>query len=64
MTITDPAHVHAAAALRHAYQHLHHHPRTQLDAASLVRDLADYDKTFGINAHDMIADNMMEMAPR
>ena len=55
MTITDPAHVHAAAALRHAYQH----PVTRPETQSLIRDLADYDKAFGINANDMI-----EMAPR
>ena len=55
MTITDPAHVHAAAALRHAYQH----PVTRPETHSLIRDLADYDKAFGINANDMI-----EVAPR
>ena len=55
MTITDPAHVQAAAALRHAYQH----PVTRPETHGLIRDLADYDKAFGINANDM-----MNMAPR
>lgn len=45
MTVTDPAHVRIAAALRHAYQH----PTTRAEVTGLVRDLADYDKAFGIN---------------
>ncbi|OLT40366.1 transposase [Serinicoccus sp. CNJ-927] len=49
MTVTDPAHVTAAAALRHAYQH----PRTRPEAEELVRDLADYDKAFGIDAGEL-----------
>jgi hypothetical protein len=49
MTVTDPAHVTAAAALRHAYQH----PTTRPDVAELVRDLADYDKAFGIDAEQL-----------
>jgi hypothetical protein len=49
MTITDPAHVSAGAALRHAYQH----PITRPEGQSLVRDLADYDRAFGIDAHQM-----------
>jgi hypothetical protein len=49
MTVTDPAHVSAAAALRHAYQH----PITRPGAAGLVRDLADYHKAFGIDAQQM-----------
>jgi Mu transposase, C-terminal domain/Helix-turn-helix domain of resolvase len=49
MTVTDPAHVSAAAALRHAYQH----PSTRPEVAGLVRDLADYDKAFGIEAKQM-----------
>jgi len=49
MTVTDPAHVSAAAALRHAYQH----PSTRPEVAGLVRDLADYDKAFGIEAEQM-----------
>ena len=49
MTITDPAHVTAAAGLRHAYQH----PRSRPEADDLVRDLADYDKAFGIDAGEL-----------
>ncbi len=49
MTVTDPAHVTAAAALRHAYQH----PTSRAGAQDLVRDLADYDKVFGIDAEQM-----------
>lgn len=49
MTVTDPAHVLAAAALRHAYQH----PDTRPEAAGLVRDLADYDKAFGIDPEEL-----------
>jgi len=49
MTVTDPAHVTAAAALRHAYQH----PTIRPDVQDLVRDLADYDKAFGIDADQM-----------
>ena len=48
-TVTDPAHVKAAAVLRHAYQH----PITRPEARDLVRDLADYDKAFGIDAEQM-----------
>ena len=44
----------AAAALRHAYQH----PITRPGAAGLVRDLADYDKAFGIDAQQMTAQQM------
>lgn len=49
MTVTDPAHVTAAAVLRHAYQH----PTTRSEVAGLVRDLADYDKAFGIDAEEL-----------
>jgi transposase len=49
MTVTDPAHVSAAAALRQAYQH----PITRPEVPDLVRDLADYDKVFGIDAEQM-----------
>jgi hypothetical protein len=48
-TVTDPAHVKAAAALRHAYQH----PITRPEVQDMVRDLADYDKAFGIDAEQM-----------
>jgi len=42
-TVTDSAHVVVAARLRHAFQQ----PRTGEDA--LVRDLADYDRAFGLS---------------
>jgi transposase len=45
MTITDPAHVVAAKALREQFQR----PRVIADPdAGLVRDLADYDRAFGL----------------
>jgi hypothetical protein len=44
MTITDPAHQHTAAALRAAFQA----PRTPHRAEDLHRDLADYDRAFGL----------------
>jgi len=54
MTVSDPAHVSAAADLRHAYQHL----VTRPEVAGLVRDLADYDKAFGIDTQQMTAQQM------
>ena len=44
MTITDPAHVRTAAVLRAAFQA----PRTPHRAEDLSRDLADYDRAFGV----------------
>lgn len=45
-TITDPTHVTQAARLRHAYQHPDRpHPDSD---EGMVRDLADYDKAFGL----------------
>ena len=45
MTITDPAHVAAAKVLREQFQR----PRPAADPdAGLVRDLADYDRAFGL----------------
>ncbi len=44
-TITDPAHVGAAAALRQGFQQ---RPVPQTLADPLVRDLAEYDRAFGI----------------
>ena len=44
LTITDTAHVTAAARLRQEFQQ----PRTQAAGDGLVRDLADYDKAFGL----------------
>jgi hypothetical protein len=46
MTITDPAHVETAARLRRQFQQ----PRVRTgDGDDLVRDLADYDRAFGIS---------------
>jgi hypothetical protein len=45
MTVTDPAHVATAATLRHHYQHPT--PATP-DGDAMVRDLADYDRAFGL----------------
>jgi hypothetical protein len=51
MTITDPAHVIAAKVLREQFQR----PRPTADPLdALVRDLADYDRAFGLT--DTIAD--------
>jgi hypothetical protein len=44
-TITDPAHVSAAAALRQVFQQ---RPAPQPLTDPLVRDLAEYDRAFGI----------------
>ena len=45
MTITDPAHVAAAKVLREQFQR----PRPPVDPdAGLLRDLADYDRAFGL----------------
>jgi transposase len=45
MTITDPAHVQAAARLRHQFQQ----PRAVASGGEdLARDLADYDRAFGL----------------
>ena len=43
MTVTDPAHVAAAALLREQ----HRQPRTVV-GDEMVRDLADYDRAFGL----------------
>lgn len=45
MTITDPAHVAAAAVLREQFQRAR--PAVDPDAG-LMRDLADYDRAFGL----------------
>jgi hypothetical protein len=48
--ITDPAHQDAAAALRREFQR----PRTVVIAGDeLARDLADYDRAFGITSGDL-----------
>jgi hypothetical protein len=44
-TITDPAHVTGAARLRHAFQQ----PRPRGEAEGMMRDLADYDRAFGLD---------------
>lgn len=49
MSVTDPAHVSAAAVLRHAYQQ----PRSRPEGEALVRDLADYDRAFGIDPGEL-----------
>ena len=50
MTITDPAHVAAAKVLREQFQL----PRPTSDPdAGLVRDLADYDRAFGLIDGDL-----------
>ena len=47
-TLTDPAHVQTAASLRKQFQQ----PRAAAgDSADLVRDLADYDRAFGLACH-------------
>ena len=51
MTVTDPAHVATAAALRHAYQHPAPPAAAQEDG--LVRDLRDYDRAFGLNVEEV-----------
>jgi hypothetical protein len=48
-TITDPAHVEAAAWLRKQFQR----PRAVAAAGEdLVRDLSDYDRAFGLDERD------------
>lgn len=47
MTVTDPAHVAAAGDLRRAYQHRDHAVPDEHEG--LVRDLADYDRAFGLD---------------
>jgi hypothetical protein len=44
MTITDPAHLAAAKVLREQFQQ----PRPVEPEDTLVRDLADYDRAFGL----------------
>ena len=52
MTVTDPAHVATAAALRHAYQHPAADPPASLEDG-LVRDLGEYDRAFGLDAQEV-----------
>ncbi len=51
-TLTDPAHVHAAARLRRQFQH----PRAAAAGDDLTRDLADYDRAFGLACDNDISD--------
>ncbi len=44
MTITDPAHLERSALLRKQFQQ----PRAAAAGDDLVRDLADYDRAFGL----------------
>lgn len=46
-TVTDPAHVRIAAVLRHQFQQPRPVPD---DGGDLVRDLADYDRAFGLSS--------------
>ncbi|MFZ0530942.1 MAG: IS21 family transposase [Propionicimonas sp.] len=50
LTITDTAHVTTARRLRQEFQH----PRTQAATDGLVRDLADYDKAFGLTGEGIL----------
>jgi hypothetical protein len=49
LTVTDPAHVSAAITQRQQFQQ----PRIRPEVQGLVRDLADYDKAFRIDAEQM-----------
>jgi hypothetical protein len=49
LTITDTAHVEVAKRLRQEFQQ----PRTQATHDGLVRDLADYDRAFGLQAREV-----------
>jgi hypothetical protein len=49
MTVTDPAHVAVAQRLREDFAH----PRTRDIDLALVRDLADYDRAFGIDGMEV-----------
>nr|WP_306238736.1 IS21 family transposase [Ornithinimicrobium sp. HY1745] len=49
MTVTDPAHVQAAAALRRAYQGKDQLAEVPDQTQDLFRDLGDYDRAFGLD---------------
>jgi hypothetical protein len=51
-TVTDPAHVQSAAALRTRFQQ----PRAAATGDDLTRDLSDYDRAFGLACDDDISD--------
>jgi hypothetical protein len=48
LTVTDPAHLETARRLRHEFRE----PRSQPPGSDLFRDLADYDRAFGLIAAD------------
>jgi transposase len=48
ITVTDPAHAATARRLRQEFRH----PRSQAPADDLLRDLADYDRAFGLITAD------------
>ena len=50
LTVTDTAHFTTAARLRQAFQQ----PRTQAVGDGLVRDLADYDRAFGLDSREVL----------
>jgi len=47
-TVTDPAHLEAARRLRNEYRK----PRATRETDDLSRDLADYDRAFGLDTAD------------
>lgn len=49
LTITDTSHVETAKRLRQAFQQ----PRTQAAGDGMVRDLADYDRAFGLEGREV-----------
>ncbi len=49
LTVTDTAHVATAARLRQEFQQ----PRTEAAGDGLVRDLADYDRAFGLEGQEV-----------
>ena len=51
LTVTDPAHVAIAARLRREFQEAH---RATPDLDDLARDLADYDRAFGLTSEDTL----------
>jgi hypothetical protein len=57
-TLTDPAHVETAAALRHQFQH----GPPPVVGDHLVRDLADYDRAFGVDFTSSTATSNDEVA--
>jgi len=59
MTVTDPAHVATAKQLREQYQR----PRSAPDPhEALVRDLADYDRAFGLVEEALVEEALVEEA--